>query len=215
MKIKYLGHSCFQIISQKGVSLITDPYTKVGYELPSGLKADVVTTSHAHFDHNFTQAVQSKTVVSQVGAYSVWDIQIQGIPSWHDEKMGALRGENVIFKFVVDGITVCHLGDLGEDITEALTQKIGGVDVLLLPVGGTYTINAEQAKALLEGVAPKVVIPMHFKADGKLDISDVSMFLQQFSPSMIQKEKNGEVEISKENLPSSLRIVYLERQRYE
>ena len=215
MKIKYLGHSCFQIISQKGVSLITDPYTKVGYELPSGLKADVVTTSHAHFDHNFTQAVQSKTVVSQVGAYSVRDIQIQGIPSWHDEKMGALRGENVIFKFVVDGITVCHLGDLGEDITEALTRKIGGVDVLLLPVGGTYTINAEQAKALLEGVAPKVVIPMHFKSDGSLDISDVSMFLQQFSPAMIQKEKNGEVEISKENLPSSLQIVYLERQRYE
>ncbi len=176
MKITYLGHSCFQITSAQGTSVITDPYTGVGYELPSGLKADAVTISHAHFDHNYTQAVQSDVVISTCGTHIVKDIQIVGIPSWHDEKNGALRGENILFKFFVDGITVCHLGDLGEEISPALIERISEVDVLLLPVGGTYTINASQAKALAEQIAPKIVIPMHFKGDGKLDICDILFY---------------------------------------
>lgn len=211
MNVRYLGHSCFQITSARGTSIITDPYTSVGYELPSGLKADAVTTSHAHFDHNFTQAVQTDVVISTLGAHCVGDIEMMGIPSWHDEKNGALRGKNIIYKFNVDGMSVCHLGDLGEDISAELIERIGAVDVLLLPVGGTYTIDALQAKALAEQISPKIVIPMHFKADGKLDICDVSVFLKQFPTSIIIKGKDNQVDFSKEHLPNALQIVYLER----
>lgn len=215
MKITYLGHSCFKLTSKNGTSVITDPYTKVGYELPSGLKATAITVSHAHFDHNYTQAIQAEKVFSVLGTYQIGDIEITGVHSWHDNKMGALRGENIIFKFLIDGVTVCHLGDLGENITQELIDKIGETDVLLLPVGGTYTIDGAQAKELSKRVSPKIAIPMHFKGDGKLDISEISVFLEQFSPSVVQKEKDGEVEISKETLPNSTRIIYLERKRYD
>ena len=211
MKIKYLGHSCFQLISASGTSVIADPYTKVGYELPQGLIADAVTASHAHFDHNYTQAIQTERIISALGAYQVGDIQIAGTHSWHDEKSGALRGKNIIFKYLIDGIEVCHLGDLGEDISQELIERIGFADVLLLPVGGKYTINAEQAKALADGVRAKIVIPMHFKGDGCLDISDLSVFLKQYPPELIQKNNVTELEIYKDLLPKSTKIICLER----
>ena len=211
MNVCYLGHSCFKITSAQGASIITDPYTGVGYELPSGLTADAVTTSHAHFDHNFTQAVQTDSVISTLGAHSVADIQILGIASWHDEKRGVLRGKNIIYKYSVDGINVCHFGDLGEDISAELVERIGAVDVLLLPVGGTYTIDALQAKDLTEKLAPKIVIPMHFKADGKLDICDASAFLKEFPSSIIKKANRNWIELEKQALPNALQIVYLER----
>ncbi|MBQ7912263.1 MAG: MBL fold metallo-hydrolase [Clostridia bacterium] len=211
MNVRYLGHSCFQITSEQGTTIITDPYTGVGYELPSGLMADAVTVSHAHFDHNYTQAVQTDTVISSLGAHRVANIEIMGIHSWHDGKNGLLRGENIICKFNVDGIQVCHLGDLGEDICTELAERIGAVDVLMIPVGGTYTIDALQAKSLIGKLSPKIVIPMHFKADGKLDICDVSVFLKGFPTSIIQTSNGNEVNVRKEDLPDSLQIVYLER----
>ncbi len=211
MHIRYLGHSCFQITSAKGTSIITDPYTGVGYELPINLSADAVTTSHAHFDHNFTQAIQTERVINTLGAHSVADIEILGLASWHDEKQGALRGNNIIYKYNVDGITICHLGDLGEDISTELTERIGKVDVLMVPVGGTYTIDALQAKSLVEKVAPKIVIPMHFKGDGRLDICDLSVFLKEFPLSIIQKIPGNRVELEKQALPDTLQIVCLER----
>ena len=211
MHIRYLGHSCFQITSAKGTSIITDPYTGVGYELPMNLSADAVTTSHAHFDHNFTQAIQTERVINTLGRHSVADIEILGLASWHDEKQGALRGNNIIYKYNVDGITICHLGDLGEDISTELTERIGKVDVLMVPVGGTYTIDALQAKSLVEKVAPKIVIPMHFKGDGRLDICDLSVFLKEFPLSIIQKIPGNRVELEKQALPDTLQIVCLER----
>ena len=211
MHIRYLGHSCFQITSAKGTSIITDPYTGVGYELPMNLSADAVTTSHAHFDHNFTQAIQAERVINTLGRHSVADVEILGIASWHDEKQGALRGNNIIYKYNVDGITICHLGDLGEDISTELTERIGKADVLMVPVGGTYTIDALQAKSLVEKVAPKIVIPMHFKGDGSLDICDLSVFLKEFPLSIIQKITGNRVKLEKQALPDALQIVCLER----
>lgn len=213
MKINYFGHSCFKITAKNGVSILTDPYTKVGYELPKGLTATAVTTSHAHFDHNYLSAVDCEVVVKDTGVCFVKDVKITGIHSWHDEKNGALRGDNVIFKFEADGISVCHLGDLGESVSPDLLKKIGEVDVLLIPVGGTYTIDAEQAKEYITQIAPKVVIPMHFKPlDGKLDISPLSAFVKFFPASMVVNERKGEVEVCKESLPESLSIICLERQ---
>ena len=213
MKIKYLGHSCFKIISNQGNSLIADPYTGVGYELPIGLTADAVTTSHAHFDHNYIQAVQTNTVICTPGAHSVGDIQISGVSSWHDEQNGYLRGANIIYKFTVDEMVVCHLGDLGEKVSPELAERIGKVDILLLPVGGTYTIDAQQAKKLAEYIAPSIIIPMHFKGAGKLDISDVSVFLKQFPAAVVCEMNSDTYEINKQNLPAMMQIIYLERKK--
>ena len=136
MKIRYLGHSCFECTDGNGKVLITDPYTKVGYELPKDLRADVVTVSHGHFDHNYVTAVQTEKIVTDSTLCEIDGIQIWGVDSFHDEKQGALRGRNIIFLFKMDGLTVCHLGDVGESVSPSLIETIGKVDVLLLPVGG-------------------------------------------------------------------------------
>ncbi len=214
MKIRYLGHSCFQLTSKDGTCVITDPYTKVGYELPSGLWADVVTVSHGHFDHNYTQAVPSGVVIAQTGEYRFKGIKIKGIDSWHDEEQGALRGGNIIYKIKIDGIMVCHLGDLGQPCSAELLQKIGDVDVLLLPVGGTYTVDAAGAKAYADGIAPKTIIPMHYKpTDGKLDITSADPFLAQYNKENILRVPSGEIAVETETLGKDFKIIYMERKQ--
>ncbi len=180
MKIRYLGHSCFELTSKKGVTVLTDPYTGVGYELPKGLTADIVTTSHGHFDHSFLQGVQAKTVLASAGTHTVEGILFEGIESYHDEKAGTLRGKNVLYKIRVDGLTVCHMGDIGEACSPYLLEKIGRVDVLLIPVGGTYTVDAKGAKEYIDKIQPKIVLPMHYKpTDGSLDITGIQPFLDR------------------------------------
>ena len=212
MKIKYFGHSCFYLESETGVSILTDPFTKVGYELPSGIQADVVLTSHGHFDHNFVQAVSTDCVISEAGKMDCFGIKIEGIDSFHDPLQGRLRGKNVIFKFILDGITICHLGDLGEPCNAELLAKIGKIDVLLLPVGGTYTIDAAQAYEYAQNIAPKMVIPMHFKPlDGALDISSADEFFSFYDKKQIQRAVNGEVALSLNDLTEETLILYMER----
>ena len=109
MKIKYLGHSCFFLQGEDGVSVITDPYTKVGYELPQGLKSDILLISHGHFDHCYSQAVAYRSIVSEAGEKKCFGVKISGIDSFHDPLNGKLRGKNVIFKFVLDGLKVAIL----------------------------------------------------------------------------------------------------------
>ncbi|MBQ8343102.1 MAG: MBL fold metallo-hydrolase [Clostridia bacterium] len=212
MKILYLGHSCFQLTAKDGTCVVTDPYTKVGYELPSGLWADIVTVSHGHFDHNYTQAVQNGVVIAKAGEYCFNGIKITGVDSWHDEKQGALRGGNTIFKIKMDGITVCHLGDLGEPCRAELLRAIGDVDVLLVPVGGTYTVDAVGAKAYADGICPKKLIPMHYKpTDGKLDITSAEPFLALYNEEEIQRVLSGEIVIEQTDLENGEKIIYLER----
>ena len=214
MKIQYLGHSCFYLESSAGVSVLTDPYTKVGYELPRGLQADIVLTSHGHFDHNYVQAVSTDCIVKELGATERFGMQIIGIDSFHDPLMGGLRGKNLIFKLDIDGITVCHLGDLGEPCSAELLEKIGKVDVLLIPVGGTYTIDATQAYEYAQKIAPKVVIPMHYKLqDGALDITSADEFLSFYDEKQIKRIVNGAVELSLENFTEETLILYMERVR--
>jgi L-ascorbate metabolism protein UlaG (beta-lactamase superfamily) len=208
MKVRYLGHSCFEITSKNGVKLITDPYTKVGYELPQGLSADVLTLSHAHFDHSFTQAVKSKVVLTEAKVYHLDGVEIVGVESYHDPKKGALRGKNVIYKITIDGVTFCHMGDIGEACSNELVEKIGKVDVLLIPVGGTYTVDAFGAKEYIDKICPKAVIPMHYKPqDGALDIMGIQPFLDWYKDEPIQKIVDGVMQID-ENTSG---IIYMER----
>lgn len=210
MKIKWLGHSCFLITSSEGVKIITDPFDdQVGYEVPSE-EADIVTTSHDHFDHNNIKAVKGNFVhIKEPGTYSEKGINIRGVATYHDEVGGRKRGRNVIFKFNVDGIEVCHCGDLGHVLTPEQVQEIGKVDVLLIPVGGTYTVDASKASEVVKLIKPAVTIPMHFKTD---DIDFPIDGVDKFTAAMGYGERAGkqEIEITKENIGSMPHVLILE-----
>ncbi len=208
MKIRYLGHSCFELTSTSGITVLTDPYTGVGYSLPANLTANVVTVSHGHFDHNFVDGVRAKTVVDTLAAYEEEGVEIHGVPCWHDEKNGALRGKNIAYKIKMDGLTFCHLGDLGEEYASEFVRALGEVDVLLVPVGGRYTIDGVTAKKFVDGIAPKVVIPMHYKpSDGSLDITDAQPFLRACGEEKVMRVPDGELSLDE----NSRGIFYMER----
>ena len=213
MKIRYLGHSCFQLINESGTVLITDPYQGVGYELPKKLRADIVTVSHDHFDHNYVGAIDgSPEWIQGEGVGECENIQLTGIKTWHDPLEGKLRGKNTVYKIQTDGIIFCHMGDIGEACTDDICEKIGKVDVLFLPIGGTYTIDAEQAKTYVDMLQPKIVIPMHYRpSDGKLDIDGADKFLLQYAEEEILRI-NGEISLSKEEIDNpSQKIIFMER----
>ena len=216
MKIEYLGHSCFCVENGAGFKIITDPYTRVGYELPEKLDADIVTVSHGHFDHNYTAAiVGAPAIISETGEYELHGVKIIGKHCWHDPKQGSLRGSNIIFQFTIDGITGCHFGDLGEGYSDKIAEILSGADVWLLPIGGTYTIDADEAKEYMEKLAPKVVIPMHYRPqDGALDIQPASVFLRKMDKASVIACPSGELILSKADLESGkTKIIYMERKK--
>jgi len=169
MKVKWLGHACFLLTSESGPRIITDPYTPGAFGLdyaPPAETADIVTVSHDHADHNNVAAVKGNPqVVQGVGSHEAKGIQFKGIATAHDESSGKERGSNTSFCFTLDGINVCHLGDLGHDLSDQAVADIGDVDVLLIPGGGNFTIDAPVANGICQKLAPKVVIPMHFRND--------------------------------------------------
>lgn len=212
MKIEYLGHACFRLTNKEGVSLIIDPYTKVGYELSQRYKADVALLSHAHYDHAYIEGVEVEEVIKTVKKCKIKGVEITGIESFHDEKQGTLRGKNIIFKINIDGVLVTHLGDLGERCTDETSKKIGKTDILLIPVGGTYTIDAYEAKKYVEKLSPKIVIPMHYKQsqDG-IDVASAEEFLSLFSKEVVYFS-GCEIKIEEERLTKECtEIIYMER----
>jgi len=166
MKITWYGHSCFLIEAKEG-RILTDPFdAKVPYDFPDS-PVDIVTVSHDHFDHNAVDRVAGDpAVVKGQGKRSVAGIDFTGVGSYHDDRRGAERGENTIHAFDLEGIRIAHLGDLGTVLDDRQIAEIGDVRILLIPVGGHFTIDAAAAAAVirsLEGV--RIVIPMHFKTD--------------------------------------------------
>lgn len=163
MTIKWYGQSCFLITSSNGTKIITDPFDeKIGYILPQA-ETDIVTTSHDHMDHNNTKSTRGNfTHYCSTGKFVENDIEITGIESYHDNSNGSKRGKNIIFKFNVDGINICHCGDLGHILTEDQLNKIGEVDILLIPVGGIFTLDAKEATEVVGQINPSITIPMHY-----------------------------------------------------
>jgi L-ascorbate metabolism protein UlaG (beta-lactamase superfamily) len=209
MKIKWLGHSCFKITSSSGIRILTDPFDdNVGYKIPS-VEADIVTTSHSHYDHNFVDCVKGDfEVLNKVGNFYIKDIPIAGIHTYHDNEDGAKRGDNIVYIFNIDDMRVCHLGDLGHLLTPGQIGMIGKVDFLLIPIGGNYTIDADAAIEVINQINPGVVIPMHYKTKViKFDIDTVDNFLSKIGE--VENLQSQVLELSKEDLGGSRKVYIL------
>lgn len=178
MQIVWKGQSCFQIITSQGknhqVNIVIDPFAEsVGLRLPK-LEADILLVTHQHHDHNNIKAVSgSPVLIDGPGEYEIKEVFIQGISSFHDSSLGKERGLNTIYVIESEGLRVCHLGDLGQkDLASDQLEKIGEVDILMIPTGGVYTISAKEAVKILSQIEPNITIPMHYqipKLKAKLD----------------------------------------------
>ena len=212
MKIEYLGHSCFKLTESTGTSVVCDPYDpSVGYDMPR-LTADAVTVSHKHYDHDYINAVDGNpTVIDKECSQDLSGVEINAIKSFHDGQRGKARGENVIFKFRMDGIDICHLGDLGEACSSELIDLLLPVNVLLIPVG-TYTIDAEMAKEYVDRIMPDVVIPMHYREKGcTLDIDKVDEFINLFDKECVEETDGGELELMRSDLSGDTKVIVFRR----
>ena len=209
MNIKWLGHASFLITSDAGTKIITDPCV-IGGGLSYGQikeSADIVTVSHDHADHNNVAAVQGSPKVVR-GTVEVKGIKFKGIPTYHDDAGGRQRGKNTILCFEVDGIRVCHLGDLGHQLSDSQLAELGEIDVLLIPVGGFYTIDAKLAGQLCDRLKPKVIIPMHYKNDKcAFPIAGVEEFLR--GKKEVSRLDASQVEFKAGELPPSTKVIVL------
>ena len=209
MKIKWLGHACFVLTSDTGIKIITDPYVTGSSLSYSEIEesADIVTVSHNHGDHNNVSAVQGNPEVVR-GTTELKGIKFKGIPTYHDDAGGKSRGDNTILCFEVDGIRVCHLGDLGHQLSAQQLAELGKVDILLIPVGGFFTIDAKVASQVCNQLALKVVIPMHYKTNKcEFPITGVDEFLR--GKKDVSRLDASEVEFKQEELPASTQIIVL------
>ncbi|MGB9679058.1 MAG: MBL fold metallo-hydrolase [Thermoanaerobacteraceae bacterium] len=208
MNIKWLGHSCFKLTSEKGTVVVTDPFDEsVGYPMPN-VKADIVTSSHSHFDHNYFKAVKGNfEIVDSLGEQNIKGIKIKGVNTYHDEEGGAKRGKNIVFVFDIDGIRIAHLGDLGHVLTDMQIKEIGKVDIILIPVGGFFTINAKKAVEVMNQLSPKITIPMHYKTEFiNFPIDTVDNFLDLAGG---KKILSPSVDITKTDLEKDPKVIAL------
>jgi L-ascorbate metabolism protein UlaG (beta-lactamase superfamily) len=211
VRIMWLGHACFLITSDEGLKIVTDPYS-VGGGINYGKieeSADIVTASHKHGDHDNVAAVKGNPQVLDTPAVKkVKGIEFNGVATYHDEAKGGQRGNNIIFCFALDGIRICHLGDLGHHLDASQVAAIGQVDILLIPVGGLYTIDARVAAKVCQDLNPRVVIPMHYKT-AKCDypIAGVDDFLR--GRENVRRLDVSETEFKKDLLPSVTESVVL------
>ncbi|MCX6000768.1 MAG: MBL fold metallo-hydrolase [Chloroflexi bacterium] len=211
MRVKWLGHACFLITSDDGLRVITDPYTPGGPIRYGniGEAADVVTVSHKHGDHDNVGAIGGRPeIVDAPGLRKVKGIDFRGIATYHDEVGGRQRGPNVVVCFTLDGIRVCHLGDLGHQLDSVSIAEIGKVEILFVPVGGLYTIDALVAAKVCESLNPRVVMPMHYKnAKCGYPIAGVDEFLR--GRTNTRRLDVSETEFKRNALPSVMETFVL------
>ncbi len=204
MYITWLGQSCFKLqdkIGSDGVMLVTDPYSDdMGLKMPR-FEADIVTVSHDHHDHNNVGAIRGNPqIINMAGEYEIKGVFIEGVEAWHDSQDGKERGQNIIYRIEVEDISITHLGDLGHILDTKQLEKLEGTDILLIPVGGKYTINAAKAVEVISQIEPRIVIPMHYKVPGlKVDIDGIEKFIKELG---IKPRTEEKLKISKKDLPS-------------
>lgn len=215
MKIKWLGHSCFLVTADTGATLLTDPYDTDAYpgtllHAPLDESPDVVTSSHGHADHANIEAIGgTPEIVRTPAPREAAGFSIRGVKAFHDNQSGAIRGDNVIFIIKTGDLSVCHLGDLGHELSSEQAREIGEVDVLFIPIGGTFTIDAAAATRIWQQLAPPLTFPMHYRNDRCLfNIDSVDRFIA--GKPDVETPGTSEMTIEKENLPNSPKIVVLE-----
>jgi L-ascorbate metabolism protein UlaG (beta-lactamase superfamily) len=218
MIITYHGHSSFKLKGGEG-TVVTDPFHEyVGFEFPNA-SGDVVTVSHDHQDHNQASVVKGTArsdkpfVIDTPGEYEVGGVSVFGVSTFHDDTQGAERGPNTIFTVLMDDLRVCHLGDLGHELTPEQVSKIGLVDILLCPVGGVFTIDPKTAVRVIKTLEPSIVIPMHYQTashDKKVfgELASVDEFLKEYG---VEAQAEEKLRIERSKLPEETEVVVLQR----
>ena len=203
-----MGHSCFRIKGSQAV-VITDPFPPdLGYSLGKPT-ANIVTVSHQHPSHSYVQGIGGEPrTIQGPGEYEISGVLIIGVATFHDAEGGKKRGKNTAYLMEIDGISVCHLGDLGQVLTAEQREEIGDVDVLLLPVGGASTIDAAMAAEVIRQLEPKAVVPMHYKTPFiSRELDPVEKFLKEMG--MEQIESRPKLSVSRSSLPVSTQVFLL------
>ena len=201
MNITWYGQSCFRLEAKEG-SILIDPFSKEIGLKPPRIKDEVILVTHQHPDHNAIEDANPEAfIIQNPGEYENHGIAIRGIQSFHDNKEGTERGLNTIYVLKAEDLHICHLGDLGHVLTDHQVEEIGDVDILMIPVGGTYTIDAKTAVEVINQIEPKIVIPMHYMVPGHspspLDGPDKFVKELGLTPEKVEKYK-----IAKKTLPA-------------
>ncbi len=215
MQIKYIGHASF-VIKSKDAKLITDPFDSVmvGIKYPKQ-DADIVTVSHQHEDHNAVSNITgAPLVIDWPGEFEKSGIRVSGFKTYHDVNKGADRGENTLYKIEADGVTVLHCGDLGHVPSDTLVDEIGDIDILLIPVGGHYTINADEAMEVVKKIEPSYVIPMHYNNPllNQKTFSQIAgreEFVQKFGAEKAPAEETEVLTVKGDALPEETQLVLM------
>lgn len=215
MDIYWLGQACIKL-KGKNATILIDPYDPdmVGLKLPKDMSADMVLVTHNHPDHNFTSVTsgineEKPMEFSEPGEYEVAGVVVTGVSSFHDDSSGSERGVNTIFQLMFDRLNLVHLGDLGQSqLTEEQIAQIGGVDILIIPVGGKYTIDGKTAAAIVSQLEPKIIIPIHYKIEGsKIDLDGVENFLKEMGAEGVTPQPK--LSITKDKLPEEPQVILL------
>jgi L-ascorbate metabolism protein UlaG (beta-lactamase superfamily) len=207
MKITYYGHSFFTVGLKQGFTVAMDPFdASVGYPLPD-VHAQLVLASHEHFDHNNTGLIKGRRrIIRGPGKFSFGPVEITGIPTFHDPEQGRLRGKNTVYLLKAEGVVFCHCGDLGHLLDDEQLSAVRGTDVLFVPVGGRSTVDAGQAAELCRRIAPKLIVPMHYKTPClTFELGGLDEFLR--AAGLPSRKEKHEFSISRETLPEKPVIV--------
>lgn len=181
MKLTWIGHATFLLETETGVRLVMDPVDEESGYCYDKLTADILTLSHRHHDHAATERIAGEPVLWEgAGSFSHRGVWGTGIPTFHDEQGGALRGGNTVYILEADGRRIVHLGDLGHPLTQEQRELLNGADVLLIPCGGTYTLDGRTAAREADRIGAKLTIPMHYRTDRlRFPLADASDFLER------------------------------------
>ena len=196
MDVTWLGHGCFRLRG-RGAAVVTDPYPpSIGLKLQR-LDADLVTVSHEHDNHNYTQVMRDAYEIRGPGEYEVAGVSVIGVPTFHDAEKGAKHGRNTVYLIEIDDVRVCHLGDLGHRLDDAEAEAIASPDVLLVPVGGHTAINAAQAAEVVRQLEPRFVVPMHYAIPGlRLQLDPLDRFLKEMAVTSAEPQAKLSVQAS-------------------
>jgi len=207
MEITWYGRACFRL-KGRDATVITDPCPPSTGFVAGKHDVEVLTISHDHPDHSYTRSISAGLTLTRPGEYEFSDLLVTGIRTYHDGEAGASRGDNMVFSFEIDGVHVCHLGDLGHLLTEEQVSDLGPVDVLLVPVGGETTLTPSEAAEVVSQIGPKIVIPMHYAVDGgSNDLGSADKFLHEMAAEPIRQPK---AQFTASSLPEETQVVVLE-----